>query len=382
MQLLKVRVNGLPLFKGAAEIDFISSERMTEISKERYQHLFANVYVSRVISLIGINASGKTAVVNMLSFVMAMMANQPVNIIRSSGIMSEAEQVQIEVWFYSSNEIGKLTTELKRNPDGRLVIKAETLQLKPTSAVSGRNRLFDFEGVKPDRIRNETEEYLLDDVSIIVAYNKTRNDLIHWIDLSSLTNQNILTPETEDYPHELIAFLDPSVEYLRVRKTEQKEQLVLKFYGKEEVMLNTPLQLNEYLSSGTIKGMDVFMSALHTFQNGGYLLIDELENHFNHEIVSTLIRMFMDASVNWNHGTLIFTTHYAELLDEFKRGDSIYITRNQGGITAEKLSASLKREDLKKSQIYASGVLGNTAPKYETYLALRKRILEMPHQPR
>ena len=90
----------------------------------------------------------------------------------------------------------------------------------------------------------------------------------------------------------------------------------------------------------------------------------------------------MDASVNWNHGTLIFTTHYAELLDEFKRGDSIYITRNQGGITAEKLSASLKREDLKKSQIYASGVLGNTAPKYETYLALRKRILEMPHQPR
>lgn len=33
---------------------------------------------------------------------------------------------------------------------------------------------------------------------------------------------------------------------------------------------------------------------LRTFEKGGYLIVDEIENHFNHEIVSTLIRFYMD----------------------------------------------------------------------------------------
>lgn len=59
------------------------------------------------------------------------------------------------------------------------------------------------------------------------------------------------------------------------------------------------------------------------------MLIDELENHFNKEIVTTIIRFFMDSKLNRNGGTLIYTTHYSELLDEYNRNDSIYIIRNK-----------------------------------------------------
>ena len=53
-------------------------------------------------------------------------------------------------------------------------------------------------------------------------------------------------------------------------------------------------ELDHYLSSRTIKGINTFSSAVKSFETGGYLVVDELENHFNHEIVSTLIRFYMD----------------------------------------------------------------------------------------
>ena len=49
-----------------------------------------------------------------------------------------------------------------------------------------------------------------------------------------------------------------------------------------------------------------------------------------------------------NGGTLIFTTHYPELLDEYDRNDGICIVKNRNGITAENLSYILKRMILKR----------------------------------
>ena len=71
---------------------------------------------------------------------------------------------------------------------------------------------------------------------------------------------------------------------------------------------------------------------------------------------------------------LIFSTHYPELLDEYDRNDSIFITRNRNGITAENLSKILKRNDIKKSDAYQSGFLEGTTPTYEAYMQLKKSI--------
>ncbi|MFR1904738.1 MAG: hypothetical protein ACLS28_02660 [Clostridium neonatale] len=135
------------------------------------------------------------------------------------------------------------------------------------------------------------------------------------------------------------------------------------------------LELNNYLSSGTIKGINVFLNAMLTFNNGGYLIVDELENHFNREIVSTLIRFFMNEKVNNKGATIVFSTHYSQLLDEFERSDDIYIVRNKNGINVEKLSKILKRNDIKKSEAYQSGYLQGTAPVYESYINFKNAII-------
>lgn len=115
-----------------------------------------------------------------------------------------------------------------------------------------------------------------------------------------------------------------------------------------------------YATSGTIKGIITFSMVKEVLRSGGYLLVDEIENHFNKEIVTTLMRFFMDSRLNKKGGTLIFTTHYPELLDEYDRNDGICIVRN--------------RNDIKKSDAYQSGFLKGTTPAYEAYMRLKKNL--------
>ncbi len=76
------------------------------------------------------------------------------------------------------------------------------------------------------------------------------------------------------------AFLAPSIESIRFDIKKEKVAVALKFKGKKELILDSPILLDHYLSFGTIKGMGIFMSAIFAFMEGGYLIVDELENHF------------------------------------------------------------------------------------------------------
>ena len=113
---------------------------------------------------------------------------------------------------------------------------------------------------------------------------------------------------------------------------------------------------------------------ISAFDNYDDVEFDDLVNHFNKEIVVKLIPFLMVIILYKNGSTLLFTTHYPELLDEYDRNDAIYIVRNRNGITAENLSYILKRNDIKKSDAYQSGFLEGTTPAYEAYLRLKKNL--------
>lgn len=214
---------------------------------------------------------------------------------------------------------------------------------------------------------------LPDDVSIIIAHNKRINDHINIINIMGYTNFNILT-FFNGIPIEVIQYLDPTIEYINYDSNNQNSLIHLKFFNKDEIILNNPLSLCDYLSSGTIKGMMLFTLSISILKDGGVLIVDEIENHFNKEIVSTLIRFFMNTNINTKGGMLIFTTHYPELLDTFDRNDSLFVTRNEFGIKLECLSNILKRNDIKKSDSFQSGYLGGTTPLYDSYIKLKNKI--------
>lgn len=378
MKILRITVNGLPLFKQELDLLFYTQQRVGEDDKEKLYKIEPNYYLHTACAFIGINASGKTSVLKVINLALNILRNEPINHVESRNILGACERAMLKICFLDKkNNVYCLKTVItsKKAKAGRYVysIIEEKLWEKPISSVKSKKYLTDFTAISPIAVRNTEEAYLPDDVSFIIAHNKKVNDKIDVFSLLSYTNINIL-PFTEDIPLEVIAFLDPTIEKLYFEKVEDKASIHLKFKDEEEIILNNAVELEQYLSSGTIKGIITFSMVKEVLASGGYILVDELENHFNKEIVVTLIRFFMDSSLNKNGSTLIFTTHYPELLDEYDRNDAIYIVRNRNGITAENLSYILKRNDIKKSDAYQSGFLEGTTPAYEAYLRLKKNL--------
>lgn len=387
MKLLKINVQGLRLYPQGLDIDFVTQQRIMSNHSEMLHEISPQLHLNTALAFIGVNASGKTTTLKVVSFVMQMLNNDAINRIEHIGILQhicDAHPVVFESYFtHGKDYVFKLRTVIGRDDrtneiEKRYVITDETLWRKELKKVKTRKTLFDFfeEDIYKRREGNET--YLPADVSIIISVNKEYNTWIYRRDLINWTDINLIRI-LGDFPKEIVTFLDPSIEYLTFDLNEQKKTSFicrLKFYGQTEVILYNPKEIQYYLSSGTVKGINVYMQALMVLENGGYLIIDELENHFNKVIATTLLRIFMNKEVNKKGAVILFSTHYPEILDQFDRNDNIYIIRNMHGIQVNNLSSLLKRNDLKRSEVYESDILGGTAPQYDAYISLKRAFLQ------
>jgi len=385
MRILKIKANGLKLFPDNLEIDFTTTQRVRNDKSEMLYKISPQIYQNNAIAFVGINASGKTTTLKVISFVIQMLNNEPISSIKNNTILNGLrgkDKIVFDVYFsVLSDSIYRLETTIIKNEfsdeiENKFVIESEQLWKKSLKSIKIKKSIFDFVDLKPIKIRKGDEEFLPNDVSIMISLNKKNNIKINFEDLINWTNINLIRMFGE-LPQELITFLDSSIEYLKfnIRKEEKDVEIRLKFKGKEEILMNSLVELHKYLSSGTIKGINVFVNAMTVLAKGGYLIIDELENHFNKELAATLVRFFMNQKVNKKGAVILLSTHYPELLDEFERSDNIYITRNNGGISIENLSNILKRNDIKKSEVYQSGYLEGTVPVYESFMEFKKALI-------
>ena len=176
-------------------------------------------------------------------------------------------------------------------------------------------------------------EYLKNEDSIFLKIlNQPENSDVRTFDTIDQTDFNYLSTYSNDMPTSFIKYLDPSIEEIKYIKPNSnfKEDgppmFSLKFIGLDEVIKTDVIDLKNYLSSGTIKGLNILGYISVILSNGGYLIVDEIENHLNKRIISSLIELFL-SDINKQGATLIFSTHYVEILDSIERSDSIYITR-------------------------------------------------------
>ena len=378
MKVLRIQARGLPLLPHGMDVCLYGQQRVNEKDEESLWDLMPNIFLNPVTAFIGLNASGKTTIMNVVRLALGLLQNESINHMSVKHILNGVDKAVLRIYFADNqknvNCLETAIVEKRTENDNRFfVIAEEKLWTKPFSRVRTKKQLIDFEGMEPIVERTGTEEYLLDDVSLVIGRNKKNNDFLTVCSLLSYTNENVL-PFTENISMEIVKYLDPAVEKLCFEKVQDKTIIRLKFAEKEEIVLNNLKELGLYLSSGTIKGIITFSMAETVLRTGGCLLVDEIENHFNHEIVATMVRLFTDRRLNRKGGVILFTTHYPELLDMFERNDNIYIVRNKGGILTENLSDLLKRNDIKKSEVYRSDFLKGTAPSYSASMNLKKAI--------
>ena len=380
MRLLRIEAEGIFLFGDKIIIDFNAEQRVYPDNAGMLFNAFGSTYTNNVLSFVGVNASGKTTSLKLISFVMSLLNAEAINNIPSRVVLERSKAVTLKVYFYDESKgVCLLETVIGVTKEEgtleRYVILQEKLFTRKITSITSKANLFEFKEENIYKTRDDSQEqfmFLKDDVSIVIVLGKSGN--VFFRDLTEWTDFNILN-SFGDFPIELIQFLDPSIEYIQSNLNEA--ELIVKFKKDDSpISIRGIENISHYLSSGTIKGLNVFMQAWMVFKKGGYFIIDEIENHFNKEIVATLIRYFMDKKVNRKGATLIYSTHYVELLDELDRNDGIYIIRNNSGITMQKLHHVLKRNDIKKSDVIQSGMLEGTTPSYQAFMKLKKILAE------
>lgn len=378
MKILRIRADGLPLYNEPFDINLYAVQRVERSHIDAVHNIFGNIYINTGVAFIGINASGKTSALKVISFATMLLSAAPLNAEYVPKILGIDKKTTFDIDFFCDGKINHLTTSViqQKKDDGQFVIKiiSEKLWEKKSLTKINKANLLCYENLEPVRVRNIIEQYLPDDVSIMIAVNKQNNDDTLFIDLAMFTNFNLFLPTVDSVEKEILSLLDSKIEKISVESVNNKSIAHLKFYGQEEMVLLNPSLLMAYLSSGTVKGIRVFTDAVRVLKNGGYLLVDEIENHFNRELVVSLLRLFMSKKTNPKGAVILFSTHYPDLLDEMGRNDSVFITRSNEGLRIDNLNNLLKRNDMKKSEVYQSNFLGGTAPAYKKILALQKNI--------
>jgi AAA15 family ATPase/GTPase len=161
-----------------------------------------------------------------------------------------------------------------------------------------------------------------------------------------------------------------------VKAIEKIDDHNYRLHYQEKVKSVSDQELVYLLSSGTTKGVLLYVLMVASLQNGFDLIVDEIENHFHKTLVENMISLYKDKSVNKNKAALIFTTHYCEVLDLFNRRDNIWIAKSDSKVYLSNMYADyeIRTELLKSKQFYNNTF--QTAVNYDELMNMKRKLMK------
>lgn len=382
LYFLKMDIYGHPLLEDGLEFSLVNDARITPNTSERLTHLIGNLWINNLITIVGKNATGKTTIMKLIIGLMQnIVAGNSITQSELNDILIGKNPIKINSYFYGTNGYiykDSLTYNLNSNSHQWYIEDEKVYQKKITPSMS-KKKMFDFTKAKividRKKLDSVAASILSPDDSVFKSIiNKENYYAQAPINTLFYTNFNALTYIQEDVPTEILTFLDPSIDYLKIQEDDTKKNIYrLKFKNSDtEIVENNFASITKYLSSGTAKGILLYGLIMVALETGGIIFIDEIEDHFNHTIVDAFIEYFTDKVINIYDATLIFSTHYSEILDQIDRTDEEYIIRRDAKISLQRYSQTHVRSDLSKAEVFESDYLGGTAPEYDAYIALKK----------
>ena len=379
MELLKVVTNGFKLCDKDFTISFVPTATKTSDDKEfELQEIAEDLFVFSTLGIIGKNASGKTTAVELLSIVYDIFSNYRIN--NSKNIFKFIENtVKLDVTFFHDGVVYRYLTELSKNINSvdntSVFFKNEKLYKRVYKKAHAKD-IFDYDKFENVNFEVKLPEdtsmiyLLLKDIAIRGIYCSSDDylyrDYANAFNVYKLLNNN-LTIITS-----LLKMFDEHLD--NIKMINENKYRILYANGTSNDVSNS--ELYEILSSGTTKGFGLFTFVVYSLRTGADLIIDEIENHFHKTLVENLVNLYKDKSVNKNNATLIFTTHYCELLDLFGRSDNIYISKYENNIRLENMHENYKfRTELSKSKKFYNNEF-NTNVNYDALMEFKRGLMQ------
>ena len=387
MKLLRVKANHFKNCSDDFTIDLVAKSRKTAEDKEyELQEIAPDLHVYNTMAFIGKNASGKTSAIDLLDCAYSILGG-----FRLENKHYSYDGVELEIIFYYKDFIYLYETTLGSDMLGnRAVFKDEKLYRKKYYKSNVKD-IYNREGFarisKPlfspsshkelDTSLDDDHSLLPDDTSrLFYTLGKKATRAIYFdsyeagtdtyrLMFNALKNYGI----DSDILTRVLRIFDDNVESLEML---DENNYKLKFKGETKTLSDT--QLVYMLSSGTTKGLLLYVLMVASLKEGFDLLIDEVENHFHKTLVENMISLYKDKTVNRNNATLIFTTHYCEVLDQMGRQDNIWICKSGTLVSLSNMYEDYQiRPELLKSKQYYNNAF-QTAVDYDALMGLKKAL--------
>ena len=377
MKLLRVSASKFKCCEDDFTISFVPVANKTAEDKEfELNEIAENLFTFTTMGLVGKNASGKTTVIDLLNLVYDILSYFKVK--NSINLFTMWHNtVNLDITFYHEGSLYRYLTDLvpDDSPLNNTVYFRNEKIYKRTYYKTIARQLFDF--TKYDEIKINAN--LPEDTSVLY-------DILKTISIRALYSPS------DDFKYELYSkifdiykTIDDSAEALEailkmfdehIDNIEMKnDDRFIVYYHNNTSKEVSNRELYSMLSSGTTKGLSLFTYVFYSLACGTDLLIDEIENHFHKTLVANLINLYKDKNVNKYGATLVFTTHYCELLDLFNRADNIYITKYDEKIKLENMYLDYNfRPELSKSKKFYSNAF-NTDVNYEALMNFKKELM-------
>ena len=371
MKLLRVKADHFKNCEDGFTIDLVARSRKTAEDKEyELQEIAPNLHVYSTMAFIGKNASGKTSAVELLDACYSILGE-----FRLEGKHYSYDGINLEIIFYHENYIYLYDVQLAADSSlgNKAAFKNEHIYSKPYYKTNARE-IYDKTSFTDLRDIGDLPE---DTSNIFFVLKKKQTRAIYFDSFGngSVTYQ-LMFKALGNYAIDekilanILRIFDENVEDLK-KLDEHNYKLV--FNGKERNLSDT--QLIYMLSSGTTKGLLLYTLMAASLKEGFDLLVDEVENHFHKTLVENMISLYKDKTVNRHNATLIFTTHYCEVLDQMGRQDNLWICKSGKQVSLSNMYTDYQiRPELLKSKQYYNNAF-RTAVNYEELMSL-KRILK------
>lgn len=374
MKLLRVVASNFKNCSDNFTIDFVAKSRKTSEDKEyELQAIADELYAFNTVAFVGKNASGKTSAVDLLDCCYSILGDF---CLENKHYCYDG--IKLEIVFYHEDFIYRYRTELCSGTtlNNKANFINQTLERKKYYKSKLKSIYLDDDFEPVSNISALPEDT---SITFFVLKKKETRAIYFDCDGEGVNTYQLMFKALKKYDIPLSTIshiLRIFDENIREISMKDEHNFRLKFEGdqpRDQVMSDK--ELLYFLSSGTTKGMLLYTFVVASLKYGFDLIIDEVEDHFHKTLVENMLNLYKDKSVNRHNATLIFTTHYCEVLDLFNRQDNIWISKANGKVSLSNMydDYDLRPELLKSKQFYNNAF--QTSVNYEDLMKLKKELM-------
>ena len=388
LELLKVKASGFKLLEDNFELDFTTRTRVYQKDKlNEIEEIDKGLNTFRSIAFVGGNSSGKSTALSLVLKTLLFLQTGRWEFIPRE---FKKDSIDLNIVFYLEGflynysctfnkiEIDKLSIANIYSPiTNEKLIKREYNKARGIVNLD----LLNTNGVDESEILKSS---LLDTSAIAkitgdkISVDEFSNNNIINFDGNIVRNTffSSLNSCDKELVSSIIKLLDESIEYIIC---DNSDLVKFKRINEKEIIISK-LELLSILSSGTFRGVELYVRSINALKYGKVFIVDEIENCFHKNLVKNLLFIFNSKNINSKGAKLIFSTHYTEILDSLSRRDNIFITHKENGyVNVKNLYSDYDvRTELSKSNQFDNNVF-NTSFNYEQLLNVKELIINDLH---